>query len=92
MVTRKAIAAAFEIIVGDPTVKTVTVFCPNRPAVRTFKMCRVRVTRDGRSKDGYRVQLGRINYAERRYVEKHISRWLATPKVWIQYKPKKKAK
>jgi len=85
MVTRKAIAAAFEVIVGDPTVKTVTVFCPTS-TTSVFRMSRVRVTRNTKSKDSYSVTLGRMNYAERAYVEKHISSKLKTPKVWIVYK------
>jgi hypothetical protein len=92
MVTRKAIVAAFEAIVNDPKTKTAVVFCPDRPAVPTFKMNRVRVTRVGNDKSGqhFRVALGRINYAERQFIARHISKTHKTPKVWIVPTPKRK--
>lgn len=93
MITRKAINAAFEIITNDKAVKTVTMFCPNRPHVSTFKMERVRVTRIGKSKQSFAVTFGRINYAERQFVQKHISKNVVTPSYWIKgFAKKKKAK
>lgn len=86
MITRKAIIAAFETITGDKSVKSVTIFCPDRPRVSTFKMQRVRVTREAKNPTGYRVQLGRMNYAERRYVEQQISKTHQTPRVWVRYR------
>jgi hypothetical protein len=92
MITRKALIAAFETIMSDSTIKTVTVFCPNRPAVPTFRMQRVRVTAEynGKRNGGYRVTVGRMNYAERKYVERQISKTRRTPKIWIVYKKKGK--
>jgi hypothetical protein len=92
MVTRKAIVAAFETIFGDATIKTVTVFCPSRPNVPTFKMQRVRVTAEynGKRNGGYRVTVGRMNYAERQYVARQISKTRRTPRIWIVYKKRSK--
>lgn len=83
MITRKAIVGAFEVMQEYAEAKTVVVFCPNRPNVSVFKMQRVRITRYGRTKTDFRVQLGRVNYAERQYIARQISKTHRTPKVWI---------
>ena len=92
MITRKALVAAFETIMSDNTIKTVTVFCPNRPTVSVLKMQRVRVTAEynGKHNGGYRVTVGRTNYAERQYVQRQIAKTHRTPRIWIKYKKKDK--
>lgn len=92
MVTRKAIVNAFEIIILNEDIKSVTTFCSSKktPLSRT---CRVRVTRDKKSPDSYRVTLGRMNYAEREYVKRGGFKLPnKLPKLWIVWKPGKKPK
>jgi hypothetical protein len=86
MITRKAITTAFEVITEDRNVKTITVFCPNRPSVSVFRMQRVRVTRVAKHDNSYRVELGRLNYAELKYVESQISKKLRVPTMFITYR------
>lgn len=90
MVSRKAITTAFEIIIADRTMKTITVFCLSK-RVPLMKTCRVRVTRMKRSPDEYRVTLGRMNYAEREFMKRETVA-KRSPKLMATWFPKKKAK
>jgi hypothetical protein len=91
MVTRKAIVNAFEIITNTD-IKSVTVFCSAKN-IPLSKTCRVRVTRDKKSPDSYRVTLGRMNYAERQYVmDGGFKAPNKLPKLLIAWKPGKKPK
>lgn len=90
MVTRKAIVTAFETIVLDKEMKSITVFCgaKNIPLLKTE---RVRVTRLKRSPKDFRVTLGRMNYVERAYAQREAAA-KRTPKVMMTWTAKKKAK
>ena len=92
MITRKAILAAFEVITNDNTIKTVTYFVDT--TAQFNRMERVRVTRisKGRTGQDFRVQFGRCNYAERKYVKKFARRGERIPKLWIVLKKRKKTK
>lgn len=88
MVTRKAILGAFEIIVNDKTVRSVSMFVDlDRPF---NQIERVRVTRVFRGKQEFRVMLGRCNYAEREYLKSPSRKGKPLPKVMISGWPKKK--
>ena len=90
MVTRKSIVTAFETIIPDKGMKSITVFCSakNIPLMKTE---RVRVTRLAKSPHDYRVTLGRMNYAEREFVKRErFAERKTLPKVLMAWMPKKK--
>lgn len=80
MITRKAIAAAFEVITNDKLVKTVVIFVDTTQMFS--RMERVRVTRIGKGQS-FAVQFGRLNYAEREYIKSYGRKGKRLPKCWI---------
>jgi hypothetical protein len=83
MITRKAIATAFECILTQDNLKSVTVFC-SRKDLPLMKTERVTVTRSGRY--GFAVRVGRLNYAHRQFIKKERT----LPKILFGYYPAKK--
>ena len=69
MVTRKAITGAFELIINEKNVKTVTLFV-NAPLIRNIS--RVRITRVHKGQQDFRVQLGLPNFAEKRILMRRL--------------------
>lgn len=89
MVTRKAIAAAFETIIPNKEMKSITIFCSAKN-ISLLKTQRVRVTRVAKSSNNYRVTLGRMNYAEREYAKREAE-MKRLPRIMASFLPKKKA-
>lgn len=90
MISRKAITTAFETIIPDRKMKSITVFCSAKN-IPLMKTSRVRVTRMAKSPDDYRVTLGRMNYQERAFIKRErFAERKALPKVLMSWQPTKK--
>ncbi|MFZ1074824.1 MAG: hypothetical protein WAN50_00390 [Minisyncoccia bacterium] len=89
MITRKAIAAAFEVITNDKTVKTVVMFCDLENTFNRIQS--VRVTRIRNNGQSFYVRFGRCNFAEREYLKKFGRLGKPLPKCWIIPVKKKKS-
>lgn len=90
MVTRKAILAAFELIVNDKDVKTVTYYVD--PKLLFNRIERVRITRVRKGEQDFRVQMGKCNYAELKRVKTASHNGEPLPKTWIVMFKRKAAK
>jgi hypothetical protein len=88
MITRKAIATAFECILTQDNLKSVTVFCSAKK-IPLMKTERVTVTRSGAH--GFYCRVGRMNYQHRHFIKKErFAERKTLPKILFRYYPAKK--
>jgi hypothetical protein len=85
LITRKAIVQACEVLLGDKTLYSVTVFCPASPR----KMERVRLCRKSKSRNEYLMTVGKPNFREREYVKRETKAG-RVPKLMTKRIPKKR--
>ena len=83
MVTRKAVQAAFELIVNEPEVVDVLYFC-FRDGTPVERVCRVSVTRDMEFPNNYTVKLGLCSKGEREWFAEKTAEDGYSPKFHIR--------
>ncbi len=92
MVTRKAILAAFELIVEDQDIAEVLYFV-FKDGTPLEKVCRVDVTRDMEFPDRYSVRLGLCSKGEREWFWEKTKQDEVSPKfhirTWLYWKEKR---
>lgn len=91
MVTRKAIEAAFELIVNDPDVVEVSYFI-FKNGTPIDKVCHVNITRNMEFPDRYEVRLGLLPKGERKWFEERTELEEESPRYrireWMYWKEK----
>jgi len=80
------ISDAVRILMDQPQIHTVTVFCSPLSDVKE----RVRVTRIGKRNLDFRVKIGKPNYAEREFLKLCKEAKTAPKKFWLKPYPKKR--
>lgn len=82
--TRRDFISGLECILGDQTMRSVTVFCGNLGDVKQ----RILMTRRG--KNSLVITMGKPNYKEREFLKLCKKAKTKPRKVWFKFFPKKK--